>query len=457
MDNEGLAAKPKLTASTMQRITDPALVQAAYSVIDGAFTAILMLEPVLSCIASEMHVVYTDSIPTAGVSRKGRQLFLWVNPVFVLENMRKDPTERHFAAIELGKHEVYHVLFEHLGGKRFSYTNDGWLHRMRNIAQDLAINSLLKRENFGKGWFYPGMDIGLATVGGNVPLQAWFKEVKLGLSSEAYLAELIQLVKACDPLSLKGTMFDPDFDLEGDYHDIEDEGSSEEGIILRERLRRRLFEGVEEARRTKRWGSIPVEMQAWLESCVSKEVDWASILNNFVGRISTKARTGQLMRTHRHSVALGRWVKPGTQTKETARIFLFVDESGSMGNEDISKAISEAANAAKETEVILVPFDTEIHWGKREVIKRGRKPTYQRVRCGGTDFQAVCDFLQAPEAVGCQAAVIVTDGYAGKVEGWPRLPILWLITDTGSTDVINSNHLVVHMDGAGTKKATIKD
>ena len=437
----------------MIRIMDPKLVKEAYEVMDAAVTAILMTEPVLASIATEFNIVFTKSIPTAGVSRQGRKLMYWINPEWVLKGLRWDPIDRHFAAIELNKHEIFHVMFEHLAGKRFPETEDMWLARMQNIAQDMAINSLLNTEKMPKSGLYPGMKIPLKNLKGIVELQEFFQNSPRGESSEFYLNSLLRILKGIDKKKLKDTIFDPDYYLPGDCHEIEDEGSQEGEMILREVLQRRLREGMNTAKRTNRWGSVSASIREWLEHQVSTEVDWASLLNNFVGRVSTKARTGHLMRTHRHSIALGHWVKAGNVAKEIARVFLFIDESGSMSDENVAKAISEAAGAAKETEVILVPFDQVVNWDKREVLKRGKKPQYQRVLAGGTNFQAVAEFLKSTEAAGCQAAVICTDGYAPHVESWPRLPILWLITEDGTTDSVNANHLLVKMDGGGAKKA----
>lgn len=424
--------------------------------MDSAITAVLMTEPVLSSIAAEFNVIFTETVPTAGVSRQGRNLMYWINPVWILEGLRWDPVDRHFAAIELNKHEIFHVLFEHLGGQRFPSTEDMWLARMRNIAQDMAINSLLNIEKMPKNGLYPGMRLDLHNLGGVLELQSFFQESPLGKSSEYYLNTLLKILSNCDKKKLEGTIFDPNTYLPCDYHEIEDEGSSEEGMVLRENLRRRLREGINNAKRSNRWGSVSGSVREWMESQTSNEADWASILGNFVGRVSTKARTAQLMRPHRHSIALGRWVKAGALPKEIARVFLFVDESGSMSNENIAKAIAEAARAAKETEVVLVPFDTIVNWDKREVLKRGKKPKYERVLAGGTDFHAVAEFLKGSEAAGCQAAVICTDGYASDVSSWPRMPILWLITEDGTEDAVNTNHLLVKMDGGGAKKAVTK-
>lgn len=424
--------------------------------MDTAITAVLMTEPVLSSIAAEFNVVFTETIPTAGVSRQGRKLMYWINPKWILGGLRRDPADRHFAAIELNKHEIFHVLFDHFGGMRFPHTEDLWLLRVRNIANDMAINSLLNLDRIPKGGLYPGMQYDLHELNGIIELQKFFQESPLGESSEYYLNILLDILTKIDKEKLKGTVFDPDLHLPGDYHEIEGEGSMEEGVILRENLRRRLREGINIAKSSNRWGSISYSVREWLEAQTSNEVNWANVLNNFVGRVSSKAKTAQLMRPHRHSVALGRWVKAGVLPKEIARVFLFVDESGSMSDENISKAIAEAAAAAKETEVILVPFDTTISWDKREILKRGKKPQYQRILAGGTNFSAVAEFLQSREAAGCQAAVICTDGYAEAVDNWPRIPILWLITEDGTEASVNPNHLLVKMDGGGAKKTAVK-
>jgi predicted metal-dependent peptidase len=125
----------------------------------------------------------------------------------------------------------------------------------------------------------------------------------------------------------------------------------------------------------------------------------------------------------------------------------FIDQSGSMADEDIALLYSELEGLAKEVSIDTYNFDVTIDKKSHKSWKRGEKlPAIGRTRCGGTDFQCVADFCNDPENRGKWSGVIIlTDGYAPKMGGVNGAKVLWVITETGSMDVVRPGDLAVKM------------
>lgn len=98
-----------------------------------------MQEPYYGILLSAMQRIPTDKVNTLGVTRSGNVFKLFYNPAFVGQ-FDIDTT------LCLLKHEVLHVAFSHFSiwdGEDKDDTDD--MHRLRNVAADLEVNSYLDR------------------------------------------------------------------------------------------------------------------------------------------------------------------------------------------------------------------------------------------------------------------------------------------------------------------------
>jgi predicted metal-dependent peptidase len=72
-------------------------------------------------------------------------------------------------------------------------------------------------------------------------------------------------------------------------------------------------------------------------------------------------------------------------------------------------------------------------------------PKHMRTRCGGTDFQAVTDYVNAPKNRGrWDGYIIMTDGECSKPSG-SRVKRAWIIVP-GEKLLFETDELVVQMD-----------
>ena len=127
---------------------------------------LLMNEPFFAALSRRIDKSVNRGIPTAAVfvDPKSAQFRMWYNPEFFA---RITDSER--AAVL--KHEFYHLIFEHVTGRR----PDGENMMMWNYATDLAINSHLMGQ-LPEGCLMPGKDM--------------FADYPVGLSAEQYLRML---------------------------------------------------------------------------------------------------------------------------------------------------------------------------------------------------------------------------------------------------------------------------
>ncbi len=201
--------------------------------------------------------------------------------------------------------------------------------------------------------------------------------------------------------------------------------------------------GAERAERSNKWGTVPQEMIDYIRRMLSKQVDWRSILRNFIGRTRTLERNSTIRKINKKMP----YVFPGVKRPLRANFACFIDQSGSMSDEDIALLFGELEGLANLTTLDLYHFDTALDLDSHQVWKRGMPyPNPERTRCGGTDFQCVADFCNEPENRGKWSGIIIlTDGYAPTMGAIVGSKVLWVITEHGTKEAVRPGDLAVQM------------
>ena len=176
---------------------------------------------------------------------------------------------------------------------------------------------------------------------------------------------------------------------------------------------------------------------------LSREIDWRSVVKNFIGRCRTQERSSTIRRVNKKMP----YIHPGVRRPMRAKFACFIDQSGSMSDYDISMLFGELEGFAKETELDVYHFDTEIDEGSHTVWKKSSPfPKAHRTRSGGTDFQCVANFCNKPENRGrWSGVVILTDGYAAVMGNIVGAKVLWVITEGGTKNIVRKGDLAVQM------------
>lgn len=123
---------------------------------------------------------------------------------------------------------------------------------------------------------------------------------------------------------------------------------------------------------------------------------------------------------------------PGRITKYVMLLDIFVDNSGSMPNEQISRLLTtiNALGQQYQVEATVYPFDAKVQEKGIQRLRPGKRVDYQRVGGGGTSFQAIFDYLHRNHvAKSGHLIIIMTDGWGEKtVNSYGYRNVVWLLT-----------------------------
>lgn len=197
----------------------------------------------------------------------------------------------------------------------------------------------------------------------------------------------------------------------------------------REQWRQQLFQHTADTLTAKQRGTLPGAVQAALTPTIAEHpLDWRVLLKRGLGQVPAD-RQPAFGRFNRRQPA--RMELPGQIVNTWQKVSVFVDESGSMGNHEISYLLGQMAAllAVYPAQVTVYPFDTVVDPDKRFDLQR-RPQRLTRTGGGGTRFQAVFDALpRLLQGASGQLVIILTDGY-GERHLKPTLPvpIIWLLT-----------------------------
>lgn len=428
---------------------------------DHTMADFFLSNPFFGAISIEITKIFDIKQPTAyiGVRLNGRQheIIMGINPKFFRGLVNK---QRHGVL----KHELYHLIFQHIFSRAVGDTQYALMH---NWASDMAINSIIGKENLpniciipgvrpmapakvidpatGKPMIDPKTKKPITNPNKLEPVQGPYADfianAPVGQASDYYFEELrkIQDQQGDGDGSIAissgiGTMDDHD-QWKNLPADVQEQ--------IKEKVRDMVANGVKRADRDNSWGDIPMEIQESIRRSVSREIDWRSIVRNFIGRTRSNDRTSTVRRINKKMP----YLQPGVKRTLTSKFVVFIDQSGSVSDEDICLFFGELENLSSLTEIDVYHFDTEVDTKSKTVWKKGQPaPPAHRTRCGGTDFQCVIDYVNSKENRGIYSGVIIaTDGYAGKPGQIIGAKTLWVITETGTTEAIPQGCLYAQM------------
>lgn len=357
------------------------------------------------------------------------------------------------------KHEMYHLVFQHIFDRAIGDKNYAFLY---NLATDMAINSIIGKDNLPEQVIIPGhrpLAKATATAANNNndaetqdnPYADYIANAPPMKCSDHYFEELKKIKQKEDK---KGNENSIEIAIgQGlgsiDDHSGWDELPDEVKDLVKDKVNDLLEKAVTNAEKNNDWGSVPSEIQSVIKKILSKEVDWTSIVKNFAGRCRTTDRQSTIRRINKKNP----YNFPGVKRKYITKFVVFGDQSGSMSNDDIAKLFSELEGLAKTATFDFYAFDTEIALNSHTEWKKGKPhPKLERTKCGGTDFSCISTFLNSKENKGKYGGCFVlTDGYAPVMPQVLGTRILWVITEDGTMDSIRPSDLVCKM-GSGEKQ-----
>jgi predicted metal-dependent peptidase len=380
-------------------------------------------EPFLGGVSMEVTKFPDPECGTAyvGIDEQTLELRMGYNPYF-FRSLKSN--EREGVIL----HEIYHVVLQHLFERNVA---DKTYAMAWNIGTDLAINSIIGHTRLPSMALIPGRIPSKAKPG---KLVEYIKTAPLLEASEYYFEKVKDLMeKDKDGLGGVGTMDD-----HSGWGNLPEHLKEQ----VRDRVRGIIKNAVERAENKNSWGTVPSRVQEEIRKGLRNEVDWRSIMRMFFGTARSMTRISTIKKISKKLPG----ILPGVKRGVVARFAFFIDQSGSMSNEDVALAFTEVEAASRETEIDVYNFDTEIDEDSHKLWKRGRVFPWGRTRQGGTDFNAVANFVNDKKNLGRWSGIcILTDGMAPAMNPVRGAKVLWVFTPNGSAAVAKPGDLVVQL------------
>ncbi len=399
---------------------------------EADFLAVYMHEPFLGGVSLEITKRADMNIQTAavGIDPTTHDLMMFYNPKF-FASLTAD--ERRGVI----RHELYHVIFQHLTERMPA---DKQLGMAWNIGTDMAINSIIGASNLPDLAIIPGKELKPRKDMSNLDKKfgEFVKNAPLLEASEFYFEQIKQLIEEDKKEGGDGSMSVGSMD----DHDMWGKLPEHVKEMIKEKIRGMTERAARSADQKNQWGSVPMEIQERIRKMLQKDIDWRSVVRNFFGRCRSSERHSTIKRLNKKMP----YIYPGVKRNTVANFACFIDQSGSVGDEDIALFFGELESFAEHTELDVYHFDTEIDEKSHTKWKKGVKVTPRRTRCGGTDFDAVQVFCNDRKNRGkWTGIVILTDGYAPKMGQILGAKVLWLITPGGDASAARPGDFLVQM------------
>jgi predicted metal-dependent peptidase len=368
--------------------TDPKVDRESREILITARVGLLLKASFFGNLATRLKLVNADEwCPTAATD--GRHFYY--NSRFI-KMLRPKEVEFLFG------HEVLHCVYDHFG-RRGDRDPQLW-----NIADDFCVNGDLKKHNVGE----------FIT---SVP--CLYDRKYEGMSAEEVYDILYENADKIDISSLLDKMIDEHLDGEGD-----DEGEGGEGKNkgkgrpkLSEEDRRQIKDEIKEAMLAAAAadadgaGNLPAGVQRIIRDLTEPQMNWRELLRMQLE--STIKSDYTWMRASRKGWHMDA-VMPGMKLDPMIDIALFIDASGSMGEDMLKDILSETAGIMESFpayRIHVASFDTQVYNPQQYDSENLEDITeYQIKGGGGTDFDCVFSYLKEND-IEPKRLVVFTDGY----------------------------------------------
>jgi predicted metal-dependent peptidase len=386
-----------------------------YNINDHVYR-LLISEPFFAHLSRMITKSATTSIPTAGVrvNQETAQFEMIYNPEF----FEKLP-DNHVRGVLV--HEFYHLVFGHVT-ERLPENVD---FKMWNVATDLAINSLIGKENLPDFVCMPGVKD--------------FADYPLNQAAEYYLEMLKQDEKFQQKQQQgkqkqqgesgegggSGGPDDPNGQLDS-HEDWGDKGENGEGNsaandIAGERLKEMMEKAANECNKNNGWGSVSSQVRENIMQRLKAKVDWKKVLRYFIGRAQRSDRTNTIRKINKRFP----YIHAGRKTNYSAHIAIAIDQSGSVGDDMLNQFFNELNKLASLATFTVIPFDDAVFESKVYTWKKGEKRKWERVLSGGTNFDAPTNYVNKHSEF--DGMIVLTDMYASKPNSC-KVQRMWMTT-----------------------------
>ena len=315
-------------------------------------------------------------------------------------------------------HETYHKLFKHLTTWEHLYKDDA---QLANMACDYVINLMIADENRDMFAVMPkdaeGNAIGL--------LDEKFRNMDTAQVYKILKQEQEENVAEQSKGEGNGGGLD-----EHDWEGAQDMSEDEQRGLARE-----IDEAIRQGALTA--GKVGSGGNRAIDQLLQPEVNWREVLREFITETCRGNDDSTWRQPSRRHLAMG-MLRPSGITERVGELVIAVDTSGSIGQHELTKCLSEikgVCDTVKPESVRILYWDTKVcadelygdvagACGSLEQLTQTTKPQGG----GGTMVECVPDYIR-DNNINAQAVIVLTDGYLGGSWGAWTMPLLWGILD----------------------------
>jgi len=389
---------------------------------------LLQNEPFYAAISRRVNKASSTAIPTAGVrvNKESKQFEMIYNPKFFEGLTDAEKTD-------VLRHEFDHLCYDHVTGR---LPAEG-MTKLWNIATDLAINSHLP--NIPKMACIPGVGP-FAHFEKGKSAEYYFEELKKQQQENKDKGEKSEQSEGGEGEGESGDPSDglPDtFDDHSGWSDQSAEIDNTDNEIAKERLKEAIKKAAEECSKSNNWGSISAEQRKKIMESLQTSVDWRKMLRYFV---KTSQRCDKSSTVRRINKRFPR-IHAGKKVNRIAKIAISIDQSGSVSDTMLALFFSELNSLASIATFTVIPFDTVVNDSLVYEWKKGTKKEWNRVMCGGTDFNAPTKWVNKSGEF--DGHIILTDMCAPKPVS-SLVPRMWMTDkENAKNPYFKTNEIVV--------------
>lgn len=451
----------KISTNSNAKELDPAklaeLKKNAALILDVCRRNILNRSPFFGQVMMQLDIVPVRDLQCATACTDGRSIFFDIDFLSQLSD-----ADREFVL----EHELIHNILIHLTRL------EGRDPNIFNIATDCEVNELLR------------------TDGLTVPTHALLPEkydMPTGLSAEEYYDILIKKLQNKSQSNGDGDGEDGNSQsngngsmsaknrLTGQFDKHVYEGLNEEpadgnenvedqyGKVSKdsdfrpqptsnnaEKIREAAVSAAQQIAREH--GSLPAHIERLVNKLVTPEVNWKEALSKFITRTAGESNRSW-NRPNRRFVSRRLYLP--TSSGEKIKIAVGIDTSGStvMESSKFLSEVREIVASAGEYELTIVHCDSDVqkveYYNSEENSFDPYVDEYNFAGGGGTDLRPIFTHL-IDNSVDVDAIVMFTDGYFSPItrEELPDIPVIWTITNGGSTDALPPDSEVIKFKNA---------
>ncbi len=374
--------------------------------LESARVRLLIDQPFIGSILIRLNLVPVVDFRCPTAATDGQNIF--VNPGFYLKLL---PGERRF----LLAHEVWHIVSLHFL-RRQNRERD-----LFNIATDMEINFMLKRERFK------------VPAGALLPPPRWQH-----LNAETIYERLLKERKTPVPNPL-------DFHLEpGEDGSQPEEAENEaDGTLVMDpdyrvdfgddpesRIREKVVEAAVQYEKMR--GQLPRGLNQVVDRFRSGKLHWKELLAQFVTSCFGGSR--RWLPPNRRYISRGLYLQSRRDSRLQA--VLAIDTSGSTSH-DLPRFAGELMNLLNsfgQYELKVICCDARVQ--SVETYTQETPFDWKKIKFkggGGTSFTPVFDYVneKLPDT---EILMYFTDGFGDRPKK-PRYPVMWVITPDGQNDI----------------------